>query len=82
VRVSCAGLDVHNLEINRKTPGRQTSHDSIVGCDVVGVAPTLEGLLKDEVAIGMLGNHNIVVARAGLDGRPSHVICVELADGG
>ncbi len=48
---------------------------------MVGVAPAFEGLLEDEIAIGMIGNHDILVARAGLDGEPSRVVRVELADG-
>ncbi len=47
----------------------------------MGVAPAFEGLLEDEIAIGMIGDHDILVARAGLDGEPSCVIRVELADG-
>ncbi len=45
------------------------------------ITPDLEGLLEDEVAIGVIGNHHILVARPGLDGETSGVICVELADG-
>jgi hypothetical protein len=47
----------------------------------VFITPGLEGLLEDEVAIGVIGNHHILVARLGLDGETSGVICVELADG-
>ncbi len=47
----------------------------------MGVAPGLEGLLEDEVATGVIGNHNILVARAGLDGEPSCVVHVAHADG-
>ncbi len=45
------------------------------------VATGLEGLLEDEVTIGMKGNHDILVTRTGFDREPSSVICVELADG-
>jgi hypothetical protein len=47
----------------------------------VFIAPGLEGLLEDEVAIGVIGNHHILVAGPGLDGETSGVVCVELADG-
>ncbi len=57
--VSCAGFIVQDLEINKITSGHQTSHDSVVGSDMVGVAPALEGLLEDKVALGMIGIHNI-----------------------
>jgi hypothetical protein len=45
------------------------------------VAPGLEGLLEDEVTIGVKGNRDILVTRTGLDREPSSVIRVELADG-
>ncbi len=45
------------------------------------ITPGLEGLLEDEVAIGVIGNHHILVAGPGLDGEMSGVVCVELADG-
>ncbi len=47
----------------------------------MGVAPAFEALLEDEIAIGMIGNHDILVARASLDGEPSRVVHVELTDG-
>ncbi len=47
----------------------------------MGVAPAFEGLLEDEIAIGVIGNHDILVARVGLDEEPSRVVRVELADG-
>ncbi len=45
------------------------------------ITPGLEGLLEDEVAIGVIGNHHILVAGPGLDKKTSGVVCVELADG-
>ena len=38
--------------------------------------PGLESLLEDEVAIGMEGNHNILVAQECLDWKATRVICV------
>ncbi len=57
--------------------GRQIRHDGVVCRNAVA----FEGFLEDEIAIGVIGNHDILVARAGLDGEPSHVVRVELADG-
>ncbi len=48
---------------------------------MVGITPAFEGLLEDEIAIGVIGNHDILVAGTGLDGELSSVIRVELADG-
>ncbi len=56
-------------------------HNGIVCSNAVGVAPAFEGLLEDEIAIGVIGNHDILVARACLDGEPSCVVRVEFADG-
>jgi hypothetical protein len=61
--------------------GRKARHDGVVGSNAVFITPGLEGLLEDEVAIGVIGNHHILVAGPGLDGETSGVICVELADG-
>ncbi len=51
-------------------------HDGVVGSNAVFITPGLEGLLEDEVAIGVIGNHHIPVAGPGLDGETSGVICV------
>ncbi len=61
--------------------GCQTRHDGIVCSNAVGVALAFEGLLEDEIAIGVIGIHDILVARVGLDREPSHIVCVELTDG-
>jgi hypothetical protein len=81
VLVCCACLVVEDLKSNPKTSGRQLGHDGIVCFDAVLVTPGFEGLLKDEVAIGMVGNHDVLVARLCFDGEKTGVIGVELADG-
>ncbi len=60
VRNAC--LIVKNLEVHGKAKRRQSGHDGIVGCNAVTVIPGLERLLEDEVAIGMVGDHHILVA--------------------
>ncbi len=45
------------------------------------VAPGLEGLLKDEVAIGVISNHDILVARTCFDREAAGIVRVEFADG-
>ncbi len=47
----------------------------------MAVIPDLDGLLKNEVDIGMVGNHHILVARALLDREMTCVVCVEPAEG-
>jgi hypothetical protein len=47
----------------------------------VVVIPGLKGLLENEVAIGMVGDHHILVARARLDQETTCVVCVEPAEG-
>ena len=80
--VGCTGLVVKNLKINCKTTGCQPGHDGIVlGSNAALDAPGLEGLLKFEVAIGLIGNQDILVARVGLDREAASIVHVELADG-
>ena len=45
------------------------------------VIPGLESLLKDKVAVSMEGNHHILVARAHLEWKATHVVCVQPAEG-
>jgi hypothetical protein len=51
--VGRAGFVIQDLEINGETPGCQTDHDSIVGGNSMSIALGLEGLLEDEVVIGV-----------------------------
>jgi hypothetical protein len=59
--ISGAGFVIQDLEINREPTGCQTSHNCVLGCNAVAVTLGLEGLLEDEVAIGVEGNHDILV---------------------
>ncbi len=79
--VCSASLIVENLEVNGKARRCQSRHDGVVGRNSMLVIPGLERLLEDEVAVGMVGNHHILVARARLDQKAPYVICVQLADG-
>ncbi len=80
--VGCTSLVVKDLEIGCKTAGCQTGHDGIVGGNAMLVAPGLEGLLEDEIAISVIGNHDVLVSRPGPDWETSCIIRLELADGG
>jgi hypothetical protein len=60
VRGAC--LIVENLEVHGKAMRCQSGHDSIVGSNAVMVIPGLERLLEDEVAVGMVSDHHILVA--------------------
>jgi hypothetical protein len=71
---------IQDLEINGEPMGHQTSHDGVVGCNVVAVTLGLEGLLEDEVAIGVEGNHDILVAGSSSDGEAASVVGKELAE--
>ncbi len=77
---SRAGFVIQDLEINGEPTGRQTSHDGVVGCNAVVVTLGLEGLLEDEVAVGVEGNHDVLVAGASFDGEAASVIGEELAE--
>jgi hypothetical protein len=48
-----AGFVIQDLEINGETPGCQSGHDCVVGGNSMSIALGLEGLLEDEVAIGV-----------------------------
>ncbi len=78
--ISRAGFVIQDLEINREPTGCQTSHDGVIGCDAVVVTLGLEGLLEDEVAVGVEGNHDILVAGASSDGEAASVVGEELAE--
>ncbi len=78
--ISGAGFVIQDLEINREPTGCQTSHNGVVGCDMVAVTHGLEGLLEDEVAVGLEGNHDILVAGACFDGEAASVVGEELAE--
>ncbi len=79
--ISGTGFIVQDLEVDSKAMGRQPCHDGIVGGNAVAVIPGLEGLLENEVAVGMVGNHHILVARARLDQEMISVVCVVPAEG-
>ena len=78
--ISEAGFVIQDMEINGEPMGCQMSHDCVVGCNAVAVTLGLEGLLEDEVAISMEGNHDVLIARACSDGEVPRVIGEELAE--
>ncbi len=78
--ISGAGFVIQDLEIKGEPTGCQTSHDGVVGCNALAVNLGLEGLLEDEVTVGMEGNHDILVAGASSDGEAASVIEEELAE--
>ncbi len=75
-----AGFVIQDLEINGEPPGHQTRHNGIICCNAVAVALGFEGLLENEVAIGMEGNHDVLVAGACSDGEATSVIGEVLAE--
>jgi hypothetical protein len=56
-------------------------HNGIIGCDAVTIALGLERLLKDKIAISMIGNHDVLVARLGSNREVASVVGVEPAEG-
>jgi hypothetical protein len=57
-----AGFVIQDLEINGETASSQARHDRVVGSNAMAITLGLEGLLKDEVAVSVKGNHHILVA--------------------
>ncbi len=76
-----AGLVVKNLEVHQETPCCQACHIGIVGCRSTVVTFGLEHLLEDEVAIGVEGNHDVLVPRACPDRKAASAIYVQPAEG-
>jgi hypothetical protein len=75
-----AGFVIQDLEINVESPGGQTSHNGVVCCDALAVALGFESLLKYEVAVGVEGNHDILVAGLCSDGEAASVVSEDLAE--
>ncbi len=79
--ISGAGFVIQDLEIKGEPPtGHQTSHDSVIGGDAVAVTLGLEGLLENEVAVGVEGDHYIMVAGTSSDREEAGVVSKELAE--
>jgi hypothetical protein len=66
-------------EVNRETSDCQAGHDRVVGINAMSITLGLEGLLQDEVAICVKGDHHILVARLSSDRKVAGVIGEELA---
>ncbi len=75
-----AGFVIQNLEINEEPLGRQTRHNGVICCNAVAVALGFEGLLENEVAVDVEGNHDILVAGACSDGKAASVVGEKLAE--
>ncbi len=75
-----AGLVIQDLEINREPPCHQTHHNGVISCNAVAVTLGFESLLEDEVAVGVEGNHDVLVAVACSDGEAASVVGEELAE--
>ncbi len=56
------------------------SPDDVVGSKTMGIALGFERLLKDQVAICMVHNHDILVAQACPDRETTCVVGIELAE--
>jgi hypothetical protein len=55
-------------------------HNGVISCNAVAAALEFKGLLEDEIAVGMEGNHDILVAGACSDGEVACVVGEELAE--
>ncbi len=75
-----AGFVIQDLEVNGEPPGRQMHHNGVIRCNAVAVALGFEGLLENEDAVGVEGNHDVPVAGACSDGEAASVVGEELAE--
>ena len=58
------------------SPFTEARHDAAVGRNAVAVMTGLKGFNNDGVTVAIECNHDVVVARAGADGKPAHVISI------
>ncbi len=56
-----AGFVIQDLEVNGETTGGQVSPARVVGGNAMAITLGLEGLLKDEIAVCVKGDHHILV---------------------
>ncbi len=75
-----AGFVFQDLVIKGEPPGHQISLKGVVFCNAVAVTLGLESLLEDEVAVGVEGNHDVLVARACTGRESASVVGEELAE--
>ena len=74
------GFVIEDLEVNAVAFGLEASHDVIVGSKKVAIVARLKCRDKDDVGVNVLDEHDVLVATAGVDGEPTHVISAELTD--
>ena len=58
-------------------PFLEARHDAAVGCYAVAVMPGLKGFNQDDVAVAMECEHDVAVARAGVDGELARVVSIK-----
>jgi len=56
-------------------------HDAVVSGDAMAIVARFKRFDEDNVAVGVVREHYVVVAAARADGEAAHVVSVELADG-
>ncbi len=78
--IGSACFVIEDLEIKGEPPGYQTHHNGVIRCNGVAVALGFQGLLENEAAIGVEGNHDVLVAGACSDGEAASVVGEELAE--
>ena len=77
--VGFAGLVFKHLEVDGVTSKLEVQHDAVVGCNAVAVVTGFEGLDEDHGEVGVVREHDVVVAAVRADGEAAHVVSVELA---
>ena len=71
---------VKYLEGDRVAALSEADHDASVGINAVVIVIRFEGTEKDIVAVAVVGNHDVLVATAIVDGKTAHVVGVEFSD--
>ena len=72
---------IEYLVVDDVTASLEAVHDASVGRYAVAVFLCLEGIDEDGVCVAVVGDYQVLVAAAGVDGEASCVVCVERDDG-
>ena len=67
---------VKHIEVHRMSPFTEARHDTSVGHNAVSVMEGLKGFNQYGVAAAMEYEHDVAVARSGVDGKPADVIVI------
>ena len=72
---------IEDLVVDDMAASLEAGHETGVGRDAVAVFLCLERIDEDGVGVAVVGDHQVLVAAAGVDWEASFVVYVDRADG-